>query len=140
MSIPLRQHKFVPDVLSAAAATGLSRIIPVTPYSVITIVIATTGSAAFTLKVKGAIHASGLNNAPTFVEGSASPTNKWTYLQSVNLDDGLKVDGSTGIIYSGIDGVRKYEVNINDSDTLAVDITAYTAGAVYVDLKGVNSV
>jgi len=39
-------------------------------------------------------------------------TNPWTYLQSVDLNDGSSIAGSTGISLT-TSGTREYEINLN---------------------------
>lgn len=121
------------NMLSGKTTTGHSDPIKVTDFRNAVIVVSSSGNANFTLKVKGAIatHLSDVN-APTF-SSAASPTNQWAYVQSVNLDDGTPVTGSTGISTAGTDICKAYEINVNALDFIDLELSAISAGAVTVD-------
>lgn len=112
-------------LVSAQAATGIGAIQPflVSDYSKITVSIESAATASLTVKCKGSIG----ETAPTFTS-AAAVTNPWTPIQMINLDSGLSVDGSTGVVLTGTDICNMYEVNVSNLDWLAFDITAYAAG------------
>ena len=127
-------------LFSAQAATGTSTLVlNVTDFRDVVLSFATASSASFTVKIQGAIGVIGTSNgagqgeiiAPTF-SSSASATNAWDYIQAVNLNTGVPVNGSTGIVYTGTDSVSLYEVNTNALDFLTVTVTAYSAGTLTV--------
>ena len=84
-----------------------------------------------TVKIKGAIE----DTAPTF-SSAQSATNMWDYIQSVDLQSGLAIDGDTGISVAGASNdFRLVEVNTNGLAYITVTATAKTAGAVLVKAK-----
>ncbi len=65
-----------------------------------------------------------------------SEVRDWDYVQEVELIDGTKVAGDTGIVYSGTGTVERAELNINYADWVAVEIDNYVAGDVTIDFTG----
>lgn len=115
--------------MSAQTATGIGTIQPflVSDYAKITVSIESASNAQLTVKCKGSLG----SDAPTFTS-AASVSNPWTPIQMINLDSGLSVDGSTGVVLTGTDVCNMYEVNVSNLDWLAFDITSYTAGALTI--------
>lgn len=111
-----------------AAASGVA--IECKDYRHLVLSIAAT---AFTGTIK--VQASISNDAPAF--GSAqSATNMWDYVQCVDLQSGLAIDGDTGITVSGASNdFRLVEVNTNGLEWITVTATAKTAGAILVKGK-----
>lgn len=70
--------------------------------------------------------------APTFVWGSNTHDNPFTFLQAINLDNGASVNGSTGIEIRGTSLLQMFEVNVNAVDWITVILTGSLAGAVTV--------
>lgn len=114
-------------MLSAAAATGSGYAMSVAEFRDFVLQINTSGSANFTLKVQGSLQTA----QPTWAN-AASPTNQWTYLQSIDLADQSVVNGATGIVATGTDISRQLEVNTNGQNWINVIVTAYSAGAITV--------
>jgi len=127
-----RQTTFYSSVLNLAdadsAATG--RTIDVRDFRHLVLSIAATAFTG-TVKIQGAIE----DTAPTF-SSAQSATNMWDYIQSVDLQSGLAIDGDTGIAVAGASNdFRLVEVNTNGLAYITVTATAKTAGAVLVKAK-----
>ena len=85
--------------------------------------ITAANSADLTIKV----YWSSLESRPDLTS-AASEDNSYSPIESVNLDDGIKVDWSTGIVYWwSDDGITSYEVNVNWLTWIGVKITSRTA-------------
>ena len=84
-----------------------------------------------TVKFQGSIQ----NDAPDF-SASQSATNMWDYVQVVDLQTGLAIDGDTGVSVAGAGSdFRQFEMNTNGLAWMTVTATAKTAGAVLVKGK-----
>lgn len=96
--------------------------------------IATASNAAATVKFVY----SAQESKPDF-GSAASATNVWDYVQSVQLTDGTPVDGTTGIAWTGTDGIKTVEINTNQSGIVWVGaiVSGYSAGTLsgYVTLS-----
>lgn len=125
-----RQYYGTTSIFSAKAATGDSATIDVKSFRNAVFSLGTASSAQMTLKVKGGIG----DSAPDF-SAAASATNRWAFVDlALSNDGGAITDGDTGIVFTGTDGVRIFEVNTNGIDWVALSVTAYTAGSVTADL------
>jgi hypothetical protein len=64
----------------------------------------------------------------------------WDYIQSVDLQSGLAIDGDTGITVSGAsDDYRIVEINTNGLAWVTVTVTSKTAGAILVKAKAFDN-
>ena len=114
-------------------------VLNVTDFRDVVLSFASDKSANLTVKVQGAIGVIGTDTtasqgeiiAPDFTS-AASATNTWSYIQSVDLNTGVPINGSTGIVYTGSDSVSLVEVNTNALDFLTVVVTAESAGNITV--------
>jgi len=76
----------------------------------------------FTVKLVGSVQ----EDKPNF-NVAQSETNRWDYVQSVELNDGNIIDGSIGIVVSG--AIKKIlEVNVNRLRWFGLIVSGYTAG------------
>lgn len=115
-------------IFSLKAATGIGQSINVTEYQNIMLLIATSNSANFTVKIQGGL----LVPEPTF-SSVASITNPWTYLASYDYADPSSiVTGATGYSSAGTDVVKAIIVNVAGMTWLNCSITAYSAGNITV--------
>lgn len=121
-----RQRLFY-TVMSAKAATGIGNVLYCSDFRNAIVTISTTGSANMTIKCQGSIG----QNSPTFTS-AASPTNQWDYVQMVDLQDGNPVNGDTGVVLTGTDDTRTFEVNTNALDYITFNVTARSAGSVTI--------
>ena len=97
----------------------------------VTFVVATTGNANMTIKFAGS-----LTEAKPDIEAAASQTNLWTHVEVVDLQDGSAIDGDTGIAFSGTDGVRMFEANVNGLIWFGAHLTARSAGSAEITWVG----
>lgn len=119
--------------MSAKGTTGAGNSINVKDFRHAVIAVHTTGSANGTLKFAGSI----TESAPDF--GSAqSPSNSYDFVEVKDLQDGSAIDGDTGLVLSGTDDNRLFEVNINGLDWLTARLTAIAAGQFTVTVKLYN--
>lgn len=130
------RNRKVYTIMSAKAATGIGNIIDVKDFRNVVVSIASASSGSLTVKCQGAIG----DEAPTFTS-AASPTNAWDYLELATLSDSsAPVRGATGVVLSGTDACKLYEVNINGIDWLTFNITAYSAGTLTITVTCVDNV
>ena len=116
-------------VLSAAAATGIGTVIDVRDYSTIMLSFASASSGNLTAKIKGSIR---IREDDVAFGSAYSATNHWTYVESVDANNGDIVDGDTGFVVAGADASKTYEANVEGLTFLTVDVIARTAGSVTV--------
>ena len=129
----MRSYTNTYNLLSAKAATGIDKVMEVSDFRHLVLAIDSAGNATFTLKVQGSIQTA----MPDFA-AAQSPTNQWTYLQSIDLADQSAVNGGTGIPATGTDIHRMLEINTNGVKWVTVNVTAYTGGTIYATLKPFN--
>lgn len=75
-------------------------------------------------------------DAPDF-SASQSPTNRWGYVEIVDLEDGSTIDGDTGVT-SATDLNRQFEVNVNGLRWLNAIISGWSEGEVSVSVQLYN--
>ncbi len=91
-------------------------------------------SPTMTVKVQGSISES----APDF-NAAQSITNKWDYIEVIDLQNGSAIDGDTGIACAGTADDRVLEINVNGLTWITVNITSTTAvGNLGVTCKAYN--
>lgn len=100
----------------------------------------TSGSANLTLQVlssggKLVSDAVGGNQTPNF-GATQSKSNPWQYSQLIDLATGVQLPGTTGIVLTGTDIVKAYELNVSGVFFVCPTITAWTAGVITVTLEG----
>lgn len=66
-----------------------------------------------------------------------APSNPWGFIQLVDVSTNLPLDGATGIVLTGTDFHKNYEVNGNLQKYFTVIPTAWTVGA--ITLKAILS-
>lgn len=93
----------------------------------------TTGTSTLTLKCAGSIGKT-TGEAPNF-GATQSPSNPYSYIGIINLEDGAQVEGDTGVAITGADINNTYEANINALKYFTVYPTEWTQGAITVKLK-----
>lgn len=129
----MRSHQVVKTILDAVAATGGNTPMDVTDFRHLVLALNTTGSASCTIKIQGSIS----ETKPDFT-ASQSPSNQWTYLQIIDLADQSVVNGATGVVLTGTDTNRMFEINTNGVKWVNVIVTAWAAGAITAKLKPFN--
>lgn len=102
--------------------------------------VGTSGTATATLKVAGSMGKPASYTSPTNgpryefpnIGATVAPSNPYTFLQIINLDTGVAVNGATGIVVAGADINNQYEVNINAMKYFTVIPISWSAGALNV--------
>ena len=124
--------------LSGATANGVGSFVDVRDYKNVTITVYTSGSTNATIKFA----VSNALKVPTF-SSAPSTTNVYDYVQISPVNSQLTANllsGSTGIVLTGTDIVKLYEVNsFNDAVSfrwLCPIISGYTTGTITVEITG----
>lgn len=102
--------------------------------------IGTTGSATMTVKVVGsqgkAVSSGNTQHGDCPNLGATiSATNNYSYLQIIDLSDNSSLDGSVGVVTSGVDIIKDYEVNTDQVKYVTLVVSSWTAGAIYAKLS-----
>lgn len=99
--------------------------------------VGTSGTATLTLNAIGSlgmVTPISKNDIPNF-GGTVSPSNSYSFVQIIDLDNGNIIDGSSeGIALVATDINKMYEVNTNAIKYFTVFPTAWTAGAITVKI------
>lgn len=120
----MRNVSQVRTLIKEKAANGWSDAINVAPYKHIVISVVTTGSAVGTIKVAGSLH----EGDDVDFSSAAALDNEWDYLGLYDLNDqSTFFTGDTGFVASGA-GVEQLLVSTNNMNTLAIELSGYSAG------------
>lgn len=111
------------------------RMMNVADYENIQLDIDTSGSANFTLEVRG----SNENVCPNFA-AAQSTTNIWKLLQIKNLSTGASVNGATGIAPTGTDINTSYEINVSGIRWIGLTFSAWSAGKARIGATGYGNI
>lgn len=109
-------------------------------FDTVVLSVGTTGSATMTVKVigsQGKALSSGNNqhgDCPN-LGATISATNNYSYLQIIDLSDNSSLDGSVGVVTSGVDIIKDYEVNTDQVKYVTLVLSSWTAGAIYAKLS-----
>jgi hypothetical protein len=119
-------HSGEQTCLSAIKALGAGLAIDVSAFRHKIITLASAGFGAgdeMTVKIQG----SQSKTKPDF-DAAKTVSNRWDYIQSVDLENGDKINGNTGIPITFTDNgaadVRQFAANIDGMRWLNVEITA----------------
>lgn len=110
------------------------KILSVSDYRNVVFSIETSGSANFTIKVAGSVGNPTSNShgdTPNF-GATQSASNQYQFVQIINLDTSVSINGATGITTSGTDIHTMYEVNTNVLKYLTFVLTNWTAGTITI--------
>jgi len=80
-------------------------------------------SPTMTIKFQGSL----ADTCPDF-NADPSYTNRWSYVEVIDMNNGTAIDGNTGVSCAGVEDNRLFEVNVSALKWLSVVITDYTAG------------
>lgn len=117
-------------ILDAKGADGIGTLIDVADAKTIVLEFSTSGSAQLTTKFQG----STMEEPPAW--GSAkSVANHFSYLQAIDLEDSLPVDGDDGVVLAGTDVVKHYELNVNGMKWFNAIVSGWSVGAVTVKVS-----
>ena len=111
-------------ILDAKTTTGVGSAFSVSDYQNIIVSLASTGTAAFTVKFQGSI-----SLTPPDFSSAKALGNEWEYIQVKDYQNDASINGSAGVAFTG-DDVRLFEFNTNGLSWVNVVITAISAGAV----------
>lgn len=123
----MRDKKAPYTCLSAKAANGVGLAIPVSGFGNIGIEIYTANNANLTIKAQGTMK----EVAPDF-SAAASATNVWSYIQMIDYINDGNINGNTGIVFSGTDGVKHLKMNIDELSFVNFEVSGRTAGNITV--------
>ena len=88
------------------------------------------GDAAFTWKIAGAISEA----IPDFADAQ-STTNRYDYIDVIDLEDNASIDGDTGFVVAGADDHRLLQANVDGLKWLTIVCTAGTEGELTVEAR-----
>lgn len=71
--------------------------------------------------------------APVFSTAQSS-TNRWDYVEIIDLQDGASIDGDTGLTLANTTDVRQFELNTNNLRWCTAILSPWTAGTTTVML------
>lgn len=122
-------------------------IINAIDYRNIIIELGTSGTATTTLKIAGSVgkpnnQANALTprkDVPNF-GATVSPSNPYGFLQAIDLDTAATLNGATGLVATGADVNKIYEVNTNVMPYLTVFPVTWTQGAITVTVILSNNI
>lgn len=92
-----------------------------------------SNTGVFTVKIVGSIS----EEAPDFSQ-ARSKTNRYDFIEAVDLQDGATLDGDVGVVFVG-DDIRLLEANVNGLRWFGVIISAYTSGNVDCRVQGYSN-
>lgn len=108
-----------------------------------TVQLITTGSATMTIKIAvsngipGSVSNGAGQDLPNF-GATVGVNNPYTFAKLIDLDTDDETDGSTGIVASGTDLQKDYEVNINLARYMMPLITSWSAGRITLIFNQTN--
>lgn len=121
---------YIKTLFSAAAANGVSPADDVSNYRHLVVAMDTAGSAALRIQILGSIS----DECPDFSAAQAAD-NQYEALQLKDLQSGASLNGDDGLLLSGTDDHRLFEVNTNGIKWVAAKISSRTAGNATVAIR-----
>ena len=119
-------------LLTSEVATAESEPTLMTPFDKAVFHVHTVGATTATIKF-----VAGFGDAPDFGL-AASASNNWFYVDTVSVDTGTPVDGSTGYALTGTGVSTAYQLNIDGAKWVGVVVSAWTAGAISASVVKMN--
>ena len=123
-------HSTPKTLFSAKAVDGVSESQNVDNARHLVVAMMSDNSAALRCRIVGSIQ----DELPDF-SAARTPSNQWEYLQLKDLQDGSSLNGDDGLLLSGTDDHRLFEVNTNGIKHLAAVVSSRTAGDITVILR-----
>lgn len=123
-----RQRIHYGNVLEAKASTGASNAFFCSDFRNLIAGISAPANSTFTIKFVGGVG----DTAPDFT-AAQSTTNKYDFLEAIDLQDGSAIDGDTGVTIDNTTAAvnnRLFEININALDYVGIQVTSWTDGSV----------
>ena len=132
------------DIAGTGAGAGSSGFCMKAPavllssdFKTVVLTVITAGTATMTPKIFSSDGKLSADSAsPRFdhpnMGATIGKTNPYVFIQSINLDTGVAVDGATGFIVAGTDINKRFEVNSNGVKYLTIAPITWTSGALTV--------
>lgn len=118
-------------ILDAATTTGPGATVNVKQYDFVTILLSFAAASTATAKIQG----SAQQDEPDF--GAAQATaNHWDYVDAIDAQNEISIDGDTGLAVSSATDVRTLRVDTRSLSWLTVNVTARSAGSVSAKAVG----
>lgn len=73
------------------------------------------------------------------VSTTASMTNRWDYVELIELVDSSSLPGDTGLVVSSDSNIRQYEVNSNNFYACTAVLSPYTSGSTTIKFRPANN-
>lgn len=128
-------HTLAPvTILDAAAANGHGKPVFVADYDHLILALNSANNADLTTRAKGSIK----EDAPDFAS-AAGPDNQWDFVQLRDLEDASALGGDEGLVLSGVDDQRMFEVNVNMLRWFTLEVSSYVAGNITAVLTARNN-
>ena len=120
-------------LLNAKATTGIDTPAQIEDFRTAVFAFSTDGggTANLTVKFQGSIS----DACPDFT-AAQSRTNMWDFIEVIDYQDGVAIDGDTGITIVGADDYRQLEANVNGLKWICARVTARAAGNVTITVRG----
>ena len=133
--MPRRKREPV-RIMNAVASATDSTVINVEDYRHVVVSVSAALNSSLTFNFKGSI----LDSAD--LTAAQTVANQWDYVSAYDLEDpGTLITGATGVTLNNdtiANNTRQYVVNTDHLAILAVEITAYTDGALTAWAVAVN--
>jgi hypothetical protein len=120
-------------IMDARSTTGIGNNIFCQDFRHAVISFNTSGNTNCTAKFVGSI----AESAPNFANAQ-TPANAYDFVEAKDLQDGSAIDGDAGVVLSGTDDNRLFEINVNGLQWLNARLTAISAGAVTIKVRLYN--
>lgn len=122
------------NIFSASGADGAGHAALVESFRDLVLALDTADDANMTIKFQGSI-----SEVEPNWGAAQSVTNQWDYVLVVDLEDGSKIEGDTGIAFAGTDDHRQFEVNVNGLRWFNAIISSYVAGSATLRSLGMDN-
>ncbi len=120
-------------LLNAKASTGIGVPALIEDFRTAVFAFSTDGGGTANLTVK--FQGSTADVCPDFA-AAQSRANHWDFIEVIDYQDGLAIDGDTGVGVVTADDYRQFEANVNGLKWICARVTAYAAGNVTVAVRG----
>lgn len=103
------------------------KVLDVRDYRNLILQVETSGTATMTLKMAGSLGKS--DGSTPNMGATISPSNPYQFMQLIDLDTAAAVNGATGVVVSGTDIAKNYELNVNAITYFCLIPVSWSAGA-----------
>lgn len=133
-----KAYRWVSDektILSLVTANGVGTEVDVSQFRHVCAVVIGSTSPQLTVKCQGSFK----KIDEVDFSSSAGVTNPWDFIGMYDYQNANIVIGDTGVVFTGTDDVRQFEINTNGIRAINFQVSGYVAGEVTVLLYGVNN-